>query len=84
LPISAKFRIASRGRGGGGGTTTTNFAGDDGVLALVIQPDGKIVAAGSRFARTRLRRPRDSGRAEQVVAHSTATKNAFCDRPFGR
>ncbi|MFN8422677.1 MAG: thrombospondin type 3 repeat-containing protein [Anaerolineae bacterium] len=31
---------------GSGGTTTTNFAGD-GVLGLVIQPDGKIVAVGT-------------------------------------
>ena len=32
---------------GTGGVVTTFFRGNDGVQALVIQPDGKIVAAGS-------------------------------------
>jgi uncharacterized delta-60 repeat protein len=31
---------------GGAGTVTTTFNGDEGVGALVIQPDGKIIAAG--------------------------------------
>jgi hypothetical protein len=32
---------------GTGGTLTTSFNGDDGAGALLVQPDGKIVAAGS-------------------------------------
>src|SRR5256885_1137590 len=31
---------------GHGGIVTTNIAEDDGALAVAIQPDGKIVAAG--------------------------------------
>jgi uncharacterized delta-60 repeat protein len=31
---------------GSGGTLTTTFNGDEGVGALVIQPDGKIIAVG--------------------------------------
>jgi hypothetical protein len=32
---------------GAGGTLTTTLNGDEGVGALVIQPDGKIIAVGS-------------------------------------
>ena len=31
---------------GSGGTLTTTFNGDEGVGALVVQPDGKIIAVG--------------------------------------
>jgi uncharacterized delta-60 repeat protein len=34
-------------RVGGGGTVTTDFGGNDFAWALVLQPDGKLVAAGS-------------------------------------
>ncbi len=31
---------------GAGGTLTTSFNGDDGAGAVLVQPDGKIVAVG--------------------------------------
>ena len=38
---------------GTGGTVTTNFGGSDQVLAVVVQPDGKIIAVGQTFNTTK-------------------------------
>jgi uncharacterized delta-60 repeat protein len=37
---------------GSGGKTTTDFGGSDGANSVALQPDGKIVVAGSRFTGT--------------------------------
>ena len=40
---------------GAGGTVTTDLGGSDYVPAVALQPDGRIVAAGSAFGRARRR-----------------------------
>ena len=58
---------------GSGGRATSDFGGNDSIASIVLQPDGKIIAAGSTTP--------DGGSYRMVVARYLA--NGQLDRTFG-